>query len=240
MRVTEITFEFGMTQNLGDYTNTRPSVKLVAEVGEDEPTHVVVTELAQQAIATVHAIVDDELEAAGRQVKYHRGLLYRVWHSALRECVVLTRSGEQPPKEENWKHRDNWNSYIPEREFPTYMRWETAQEAARLVQDTGWGIYDCTDGDFSAIPPLPDPGPEPMWHQKDLEYFLRNMRIDEAVWEELAALDHVTNDYLRDLYHTTGRPRGDELLAHIRSNQEVAEPEPEDDYDDEEYDDDDF
>lgn len=240
MKVTLVEFEFGMTQNLGDYTNTRPSVKLVAEVGEDDDPGKVLGTLAQQAVTAVHNIVDNELELAGRQVKYHRGPLYRVWHSELRQCVVITHSEDKPPVEENWKQRDHWNSYISGRDFPTNMRWETAQEAARLAQREDWTLVDCSDGDFSAAPPLPDAGPEPMWHQKDLEYFLRSLRIDEALWEELAALDHVTDDYLRDLYHTTGRPRGDELLAHIRGNLEVAEPEPEseDDYDeDDDYDD---
>jgi hypothetical protein len=32
MQIKEVSFEFGMTQNLGDYTNARPSVKLVAEL----------------------------------------------------------------------------------------------------------------------------------------------------------------------------------------------------------------
>lgn len=242
MKVTHIEVEFGMTQNLGDYTNTRPSVKLTAELSEDDKPDLALYHLAVLARTAVQEIVDDELELAGRQVKYYRGPLYRVWHSQLRECVVIARPSETPPQEENWKQRDSWNSYIPEREFPTYMRWETAQEAATLVQAVGWGVYDCSDGDFSRIPPLPDPGPEPLWHQKSLASFLRNLHIDEALWEELAALDHVTQAYLRDLYHTVGRPYGEELVTLIRENRPVDnEPEPDDDdYDDDDFDEEDF
>lgn len=242
MKITLVEFEFGMTQNLGDYTNTRPSVKLVAEVGEDDAPDLVLHHLAALARTAVHDIVDNELELAGRQVKYYRGPLFRVWHSQMRECVVIARPGQTPPQEENWKHRDSWNSYIPEREFPTYMRWETAQEAAQLVQAVGWGIYDCSDGDFSIIPPLPDAEPEPLWLQKSLNYYLRNMGIDEAVWEELAALEHVTNDYLQQVYRRKyGRLIDDELLAFIRENSSLATVEPEpDDYDEEEYEGEDF
>ena len=68
MKITLVEFEFGMTQNLGDYTNTRPSVKLVAEVGEDDAPDLVLHHLAALARTAVHDIVDNELELAGRQV----------------------------------------------------------------------------------------------------------------------------------------------------------------------------
>lgn len=243
MKVTSVEFEFGMTQNLGDYTNTRPSVKLVAEVDEDDDPSKVLDDLMGRAILAVHHIVDEELEAAGRQVKYYRGPLYRVWHSELRRCVVITEAEDEPPIEENWKHRDHWSSYISGHNFPTNMRWETARRASLQVQKDDWVFIDCSDGDFSTIPPLPDAGPEPLWHQKDLDYYLRNMRIDTTVWESLAALEHVTKGYLQEVYHRKyGRLSPDDLLIFIRENQpfEVVEPEPEpeDGYDeDEDYDD---
>lgn len=244
MKVTQIEFEFGMTQNLGDYTNTRPSIKLVAELTEGDDPDQVLGELRHYAIGVVHNIVDNELEAAGRQVKYHTGPLYRVWYSEKRQCVVLTHSEKKPPQEENWKERDHWASHISGRDFPTNMRWETVQEAASLAQKPGWGVYDCTDGDFSDIPPLPDAGPEPIWHQKNLQTPLRHMDIDDDLWEELAELEHVTEEYLHRVRsekysYNYGRDslRGEELLAFIRENRPFdTEPEPDedDDYDDDE------
>ena len=239
MKVTHIEFEFGMTQNLGDYTNTRPSVKLTAELDDDDDPGKVLDDLMGRAILAVRHTVDNELELAGRQVKYHYGPLYRVWHSELRRCVVITAAEDEPPAEENWKYRDHWSGYISGRDFPTNMRWETAYRAAGQARKEDWIFVDCSDGDFSDIPPLPDPGPEPLWHQKDLAYYLRNMRIDETQWEELATPEHVTKTYLQEVYHRTyGRLPFDELLAFIRDNRpfEVVEQEPEDD-EDEDYDD---
>ncbi len=117
-------------------------------------------------------------------------------------------------------------------------------QAAR--QKSNWGIYDCTEGDFSIIPPLPDAGPEPVWHQKELKYYLTNMHIDEALWEELALLEHVTEDYLQEVYRQkyNRHPflRGEELVAFIRENRpfEVVPVPEEDDDDDDEEDDIDF
>ena len=66
MKVTHIEVEFGMTQNLGDYTNTRPSVKLTAELSEDDKPDLALYHLAVLARTAVQEIVDDELELAGR------------------------------------------------------------------------------------------------------------------------------------------------------------------------------
>lgn len=245
MKVTTIEFEFGLTQNVGDYSNVRPSVKMTAELDEGDTPWASLAELSDLVIDRIHCRTDDELELNGHQVKYYAGPLYQVQHSKVRGCVVIVPAGTELPQEQNWKERDSWSSHIYEGNFPSNMRLGTAQRAANLLaQNRDYLLIPCPDGDLIGLPPLPDPGPEPLWHQKGLERYLNSLRIDHDAWEELATLDHVNEDYLREvyskIYHSTPN---DEVLAFIRENRPF-EPEPveedEDDYDDEDWDDDDF
>lgn len=243
MEIKLIEFEFGMTQNLGDYTNTRPSVKLVAELAEGEDVDIALESLTVTAVQTVHGLVDDELEAAGRRVKYYDGPLYQVNYSDVRQCILILPITAALPNESNWRHADQWQkaSY----DFPAEMRrgaaWAAAEQRALKM---GYTAYQSVDD----IPPLPDPGPEPLWHVKGLEPGFKRLGIrDEATMEELAQLDHVTDAYLNHLYRTNAEYKlGDEQrLELIRSNapwppiEDEPEEDDEDDWDEEEDEDED-
>lgn len=248
MQIELVEFEFGMTQNLGDYSNTRPSLKLVARLTEGEDVDIALEALTATAVQTVHGLVDDELEQSGREVKYTFEQLYQVSRSDVRACVVIFPAGKKLPEEKTWREADIWRRpYHVDRQYPNKMRIELAQYIADVeAENTGFELVHLSDGDMSQIPPLPDPGPQPAWHAKNLEKGLRQLHImDEATRGELGELEHVTREYLDALYNKDAERRltGDELVALIRSGQPFGEtaPEPEDEEEDEyqeDYDDD--
>lgn len=80
MPVREVTVEYTITQNLGDYTNVKPSVRLVLDVPEGEACAPdVLEELMAQARATVQAEVDAALEANDRPARYSDEPRYDVY-----------------------------------------------------------------------------------------------------------------------------------------------------------------
>lgn len=80
MPVREVTVEYTITQNLGDYTNAKPSVRLVLDVPEGEAyAPDVLEELMAQARATVQAEVDAALEANDRPARYSDEPRYDVY-----------------------------------------------------------------------------------------------------------------------------------------------------------------
>lgn len=232
MKITHIELEFGMTQNLGDYTNCRPSIKMMAEVGEDDDPAKVLDQLNHIVRPAVHNLVDDELEAAGLEVKYFSGKLYTVSYSDVRQCIIIHPSNTRLPVEKNWKEGDVWNDYNSN--FPGTMRLGTAHRAAqRRHEGRGYPIFDCSDGNLESIPPLPDAGPEPLWSIKNLAPKLRQMNIDKSLWAELAALEYVTEEYLIQVRGEHGwHTPAETYLAFIRENKPFT-PDAEDDYDDE-------
>ncbi len=233
--IKEISVEFGVTQNLGDYSNCKVSVRLSAELAEGEDPAQAYDELHRLARQQVGEKVDDELEAAGQEVKYHQGPLFVVQRNNARQCVVLAPKDAKLPEESNWQAaRDIWDStvYLAKmREARALMAFEKA--SAHLPD--GYVAVDCRDGDFSKLPPLPDPGPEPVWHQKDLENVLLALGLPRERWEELASLEHVTREYLEELYGDLSWEsiRQGEAEAIIRENRPLAsKPVPEPDIED--------
>lgn len=239
MQIEVIEFEFGMTQNLGDYSNTRPSLKLVARLTEGEDVDIALEALTATAVQTVHGLVDDELEQSGREVKYTFEQLYQVSRSDVRKCVIVFPAGTKLPNEKTWREGDSWRRpHHVDRPHPDNMRIQLAQYVAMAESENTGHELVYSDGDMSHIPPLPDPGPQPAWNAKGLEQAFRSLRLtDETVWLELAELEHVTRDYLNGLYNSDAERKltSDELVALIRSGQPFGEPE---DEDEDEYDED--
>lgn len=239
MQIEVIEFEFGMTQNLGDYTNVRPSLKLVARLVEGDDYNEAIGELTRQAIDNVHDIVDDELEQAGRQIKYSFVQLYQVRRSDIRKCTVLFPANTTLPDERTWRDKDYWSRPSVDRDHPDRMRIQLAQVVAMTDAETsGCELFFCTDGNLTVIPPLPDPGPEPLWHQKGLEQDFKAMRIGAELWEELAGLDWVTSSYTSELRRQNWGVSADEIVAQIRGNTPLPIEAEEDEEEEEDYDED--
>jgi len=246
MQITEITVKMGMTQNLGDYTNCRPEIELRATLNEGDDPDVALNQLIADTRQQLHDVVDDELEAAGREVKYFTGPLFRTAYSDVRQVIVICLDAVELPAEKNWKIGDMWQrSY----DRPARMRLETAMRAAtELADKTGYPVHLATTPDAALqLPPLPDAGPEPAWHAKGLRNALQAMRLPEEHWN-LAELAHVDEDYLRHLYRTNLEQEPLAVrLAVIGGNLPWPEDPPEDvpmddewDEEEEEEEDDDF
>lgn len=228
MKLVEVTVEYGVTQNLGDYSNTRPSIRVTAELAGNDNAAAVIEELTASAMQYVHAVVDDELEASGQRVKYSKEPLYQIWRSKIRKALVLAPVGVEMPDESTWKDKDNWRyAYMTfDHQIPDKMRYK---KALTELFDLGkanpdYSVVDCQDGDLSIVPPLPDPGPEPLWSKRAIGEMLRGLHIDESEWESLAELEHVTADWLRDLKGLLGWGASTtEYLEAIRSGELPAE-----------------
>lgn len=248
MQYKTVGIKFGMTQNLGNYSNARPEVELVAELAEDDDIDGALARMTAIVLSAVHNLVDDELELAGEQVKYSQEQLYAVRYSKLRRCVVIARSDIELPVEHTWKEADSWNHPSSEHgDYPRRMRFATAEKLAAPYNRNGYELVIVDDdSDFPRLPPLPDPGPEPTWSQKGLRGLFRNLNVDESLWEELASLSHVNEQFLESVNNwrlRSGRYlTSADFLPVIRSGAfpTLAEPEPEDEDDyDEDYEEDD-
>lgn len=240
-KVTEIRVEVGGTENMGDYTNVKVSFSLMAELSDGDDAAEVLADLQTKATAAYRAQVDDERELHGLTVRYYDGPLYHVRKSAVRECVVIFPDHVKLPEESNWKERDSWSMSYGSAD---HLRIEKARSMAlQKAGSNDFLLIDCSDGDLTKLPPLPDPGPEPAWHQKGIEDILRNMNIPKDEWEELATLDHVDRDWIYRLWAESGRENAEFYIQHIRDGV-LPEPEPEEEepepYDDIDYDDDDY
>ncbi|MCB8986920.1 MAG: hypothetical protein H6661_04130 [Ardenticatenaceae bacterium] len=238
MQITEITVKMGMTQNLGDYTNCRPEIELRATLNEGDDPDIELNDLVAETRRRLHAIVDDELEAAGREVKYFTGALFRTVYSDVRQAIAVHLDAIALPAESNWKFGDMWQR---SHNFPARMRLETAtRAAAELADKTGYPVHIATTPDADLqLPPLPDAGPEPAWHAKGLRHALQALRLPEEHWN-VAELDHVDEDYLRRLYHNNleQEPLAFRLEV-IRENRPWPQDPPEDvPMDDEDWEDD--
>lgn len=252
--IRELEIEYGVTQNLGDYSNCKPLVRIKAELGDGDDPHTELSKLAELARREVHAIVDDELEAADREVKYHTGLLYQIRESKVRKAVILVPVGVTLPGDSNWKERDYWYKHghpydmreaLALRRLEAVKRDKTSSDGGAPPEgEQSFVFLDCRSGDLSKLPPLPDAGPEPVWHQKGLESVFNNLGIDEVQWEELAKLEHVNLEYVRKVLNEIPYNRRSEAAEFIRENRPFeslrpSRPDPEDEDGDDDYDEDD-
>ena len=217
MQVKTITVEFGMTQNLGDYSNVRPLVAITADLDQGDDPAAVLQALQGQVRTEVETAVDTALEQAGQSPRFYQGTLFTVFYSEVRRCVVIVPSDTTLPHEATWRDEDKWRV---QPSHPRQMRLPTALHLAQtLAQQKGYALVDGCDGSLTDLPPLPDAGPEPVWHQKGVGRLLRWLGIEEAQWEALAALSWVTPAYLREVRTGHSDLSATDLVALIGTNQ---------------------
>lgn len=89
MRITEIEVSFGLTENLGDYANCRPEVRVKAQLEEGDDYEASVAVLADQARTKVHAEADAMLMKHGQAPRYYEGLRYTARAFVAHKTVVL-------------------------------------------------------------------------------------------------------------------------------------------------------
>ena len=198
MEYLEVKVTLGGTQDIGDYSNVKGSFTVRAKLtptteDQSDPFYGAIMAAKQQW----YHFVDSELEAVGMRPRYFGEGLHCVSVSEVRNCVVLHHENEELPRDSNWQHTDRWKTHSAKRPFAARNEWvakitNTRSEPARV---------DMVSQFPDTIPPLPDPGPAPAWHEKGLRTNLKNLQIKEDDWEKVAALDHVTADYLRMMYY---------------------------------------
>lgn len=89
MRITQITINFTETCNLGDYSNTKPSVELTAILDAGDDVQAVLGELVATAKGVIHDKIDDELERVDKPPKYWQGDRYDVIYSHTTRFVAI-------------------------------------------------------------------------------------------------------------------------------------------------------
>lgn len=210
MRITEISIQLGETVNLGDYSNFRPEIGMTATIEPFDEADEVFAELADEMFGKLGAMVDDALELAGREPKY-TAELYQVRFSELRQYVVIARKGLALPQDENWRDKDRWLALDGDQ--PAHMRFETAQKlaTAAAVQKLYGILVARYPLDLTLLPALPDPGPEPLWSKKGLKSWLERIFVPQTEWDMLAALPHVTPEYIQLVYRTSPFSNYDKL-----------------------------
>lgn len=199
MQVKQIEIEYGLTVNLGNYSNAKPVVRVTAELDENDDPDLSLESLISLARRRVQEMADDELEQSGNEVKYSDEPLYQVRYSELRECVVIAPAAMKLPQEKNWKESDDWQR--GNRSYPSQMRYTTAVKPASEIANSRYFelIAIHSPHELGRIPPLPDPGPEPQWSKKNLRRWFVNLGIPESQWEEYAALGHFNEAFLESV-----------------------------------------
>lgn len=198
MRITEITVKLGETVNLGNYSNFRPEISIMAEVGLGENPNRSIEQLTRVAQEQLADLVDEALERAEQDPKY-TSRLFGVRVNRPRGVVVVFDKGLDLPEEKTWQDTDKWER---ESGLNHYMRMDTAMyEAEQIEHRLGLALYLIEHQDqFADLPGLPDPGPEPLWSQKGLKMWLVRIATPESEWDLLAALPHVTPDHIQAIY----------------------------------------
>jgi len=151
MKITQITIGWAETCSLPEYSNIKPSVSMTAEIEEGDVPGLVKDSLLQIAKKVVRDEIDATLELHGRSPKYYDGPLYSVEISYERKLVIIFPAALiRTP-----------NDFRGAGGVP--MRLERAlQRAQDIVRErSDYTFVDCTDGDFSKLPPLPEPEPKP-------------------------------------------------------------------------------
>ncbi len=93
MRITQVTVDFTETCNIGDYSNTKPSIELTAVLDAADDVHVVIEDLVTLAKGVLHEKIDEELELVGRAPKYWAGPRFNVIQGPNTNFVAIVPSG---------------------------------------------------------------------------------------------------------------------------------------------------
>ncbi len=143
MRITRVTLNFTETCNLGDYSNTKPSIELTADVEYGDHILDVIQELADMAKTALRTKIDEELEQVGRPAKYSTEPRFDLFKGTQNEypfvAIIPTRL---------------------EHDFGQVRAYRTsrgvrytviAKEAAEVAEANNWHLFDCRDGDLTNL-----------------------------------------------------------------------------------------
>ena len=142
MRITRIVLNFTETCNLGDYSNTKPSLELMADLEPGDDVQVVISQLSDIAKGSLRPKIDEELGLMGRPPKYYDGPLFDV-----------IEGNEDFP----------YVAIVPNKltyDFSGYRRFHVRRQcrypialdqAQERVQYSDYAYFDCRDGDLTNL-----------------------------------------------------------------------------------------
>ena len=143
MRITRVTLNFTETCNLGDYSNTKPSIELTADVEYGDHILDVIQELADMAKSTLRTKIDEELEQVGRPAKYSTEPRFDLFKGTQNEYPFVAIIPTQLE-----------HDFGPVRAYRTSRgdRYGVAaKEAAGIAEANNWHLFDCRDGDLTNL-----------------------------------------------------------------------------------------
>lgn len=143
MKITRVTLNFTETCNLGDYSNTKPSLELTADVEYGDHILDVIQGLADMAKTALRTKIDEELELVGRPAKYSTEPRFDLFRGTQGEypfvAIIPTRLE---------------HDFGPVRAYRTSrgVRYAAiAKEATEVAEANNWHLFDCRDGDLTRL-----------------------------------------------------------------------------------------
>lgn len=173
MQINQITVSFTRTQSLPSYSNVKPSVTLTATLEPDENVLECYDVLMDDARRLVHGEIDDALEVDGMSPKFTNEPLFSLYRNRLRQVMVIVPGSVSvdqldglnltDPNREHYRYRGHWDLHTHRQRL-----WTVRRIAGSGLE---FPVLDCSDGDLSRIPPLPEPAPaeaqEPKYEPTD-------------------------------------------------------------------------
>jgi hypothetical protein len=144
MNIIQVSAGWTETCSLPEYNNIKPSVTLTAtlEAGDDPQRCVEV--LLEKSRAQVYEMINQAQDRVGVTPKYWDGPLYRPLKSYDRRAYIVVPVGGDFPAD-----------------FSTMGFDQSGRLEAVLKRAEGWAkqmrwpVFDCSDGRFDKLPPLP-------------------------------------------------------------------------------------
>lgn len=138
MRITQISVNITETCNLGDYSNTKPSIELSAQLDATDDPAMVLESLINMAKEHVHAAVDLERLAVGREPKYYTGPVFACLNSSRYNFYAIVPAG----------HPKIPHAYAEARRLP--LQW--AMQNIERNDDFGDRLFfNCSDGNLTDL-----------------------------------------------------------------------------------------
>ena len=143
MRITRVVLNFTETCNLGDYSNTKPSLELMADLEPGDDVQAVISQLSDIAKESLRTKIDEELEQVGRPAKYSTEPRFDLFKGTQNEYPFVAIIPTQLE-----------HDFGPVRAYRTSrgVRYAVAtKEAAEVVGANNWHLFDCRDGDLTNL-----------------------------------------------------------------------------------------
>lgn len=148
MNITKVSVTWGETQSLPEYCNVKPSVTLEAQLAPEENLDLCILSLQRRAQEYVHELVDEALENEGRSAKHSPEPRFKVYESPRRRCLVIVPQALSV----NALGEDFTSIFM----IPNNLRMEHLLKMIADRKMANRAVIDCSDGDLTRIPPLPE------------------------------------------------------------------------------------